>query len=300
MSVAVQQQLLPRASVEVAYHRRWFQDFNVTDNLALGSSDFDKYSITAPSDPRLPGGGGYVIPDLYDVVPSKFGQINNLLTLANKYGAWTEHFNGVDVTLSVRTRGGFTFQGGTSTGQSIADTCAVRAVLPELTALTPTGIGPGNLMSGVSPVDPRCRYETGVLTQFRALSAYVVPKIDVQVSGTYQNKPGAQIAANYAVPSAVVAQSLGRPLSGNVPNVTVNLIEPGTLYGERITQLDLRIAKILRFGGTQTTVGADVYNAMNVNTVLVYNPVFVPGGNWQQPRNVMSGRLIRISAEMSF
>jgi hypothetical protein len=73
----------------------------------------------------------------------------------------------------------------------------------------------------------------------------------------------------------------------------------GTLYGDRITQLDLRIAKVLALGGTRTTLGVDVNNAMNVNTVLVYNPVVVPGGNWQQPRNVMSARLIRISAEWS-
>ena len=48
-----------------------------------------------------------------------------------------------------------------------------------------------------------------------------------------------------------------------VPNVTVNLIEPGTLYGNRINQLDLRIAKLFRFGGTKTFVGVDLYNALN-------------------------------------
>ena len=44
-------------------------------------------------------------------------------------------------------------------------------------------------------------------------------------------------------------------------NVTVNLIEPGRLYGDRINQLDFRIAKIftVRFdtvddlGSTSTT-----------------------------------------------
>ena len=46
--------------------------------------------------------------------------------------------------------------------------------------------------------------------------------------------------------------SLGRAFAGGTPNITVNLIEPGTLYGNRVNQLDLRIAKNCRFGGKRT------------------------------------------------
>jgi tryptophanyl-tRNA synthetase len=108
------------------------------------------------------------------------------------------------------------------------------------------------------------------------------------------------LAANYAVPTAVVAETLGRPLAGNLPNVTVNLLEPGALYGDRIGQLDFRVAKILTFGRTRTTVGIDMYNALNASTVLVYNSTFVPGGTWQQPRSIITGRLIRIGGELTF
>ena len=80
LGVSVQQQLLPRMSVEVAYHRRWFNGFTVTDNQLAQASDYAPYSITAPQDPRLPGGGGYVISGLYDASPAVAGQINNLVT----------------------------------------------------------------------------------------------------------------------------------------------------------------------------------------------------------------------------
>ena len=46
-----------------------------------------------------------------------------------------------------------------------------------------------------------------------------------------------------------MAPSLGRNLSGSAPNVTVNLIEPHTLLGDRVNELDMRVGKIVRFGG---------------------------------------------------
>ena len=99
-----------------------------------------------------------------------------------------------------------------------------------------------------------CHVETAFLTQLKFLGTYAVPKADVQVSATYQSIPGPQIAAIYAAPNALVAPSLGRSLSGNAQNVNVALIEPGTMYGERLNQVDLRVAKIFKFRRTQDGV----------------------------------------------
>ena len=306
LGASIQQQILPRASIEVAYSRRWYHGFTLTDNLVVQASDYTPFSITAPLDPRLPGGGGYTISGLYDVAPSRFGQINNLITDSGKYGNWYQYFNGLDVTLNVRTRAGWTFQGGTSTGQTVADNCEVNANLPELNV----NIGAGLVTSAVrastlnnsatNPVSPYCHVGYGMKTQLRGLSAYTIPKIDVQFSGVFQSKVGALLGANYAVPSAVVAQSIGRPPAGNLPNVTVNLVAPGSMYGDRLNQLDFRIAKILRYGRTRTMIGVDLYNAMNSSAVLTYNNTFVPGGTWLQPVTVLTGRLTKISAELTF
>jgi hypothetical protein len=291
----VQQQILPRASVEVAYSRRTFRGFTVTDNQSVASTDYASYSITAPSDPRLPGGGGYVISGLYDVSPTLFGQVNNLITDSRNYGQWRQYFDGLDVTLNFR-QGGFNFQGGTSTGRNFADACDVRASLPELSAT----IGAGLAGSAVSPTSPYCRVNYGVLTQFRSAAAYTVPKIDVLVSGLMQSKPGPLLSANYNVPAAQIAQSLGRTPAGNPTNVSINLIEPGTLYGNRINQLDLRLAKVLKFGKTRSMVGVDLYNALNSQATLSYNNTFIPGGTWLQPISLLTGRMARISAEFNF
>jgi hypothetical protein len=295
VGVSLQQQILPRASIEVTYSRRWYHGFTVTDNMLVQPSDYSPFSVTAPSDPRLPGGGGYTISGLYDVSPARAGQIDNLITDSRGFGKWYQYFNGIDVTLNVRSRG-ITFQGGTSTGKTIADACEVRANLPELSA----SIGGGLMTSAISPTSPYCHVDYGVLTQFRGLAAYTIPRIDVQISGVIQSKPGPILAANYAVPNAAVIPSLGRSLSGNATNVTVNLIEPGAMYGDRLNQLDFRVAKILRWGERRAMVALDLYNALNSGAILTYNTAYVPGGPWLQPNSVLTARLARISAEFTF
>jgi hypothetical protein len=125
-------------------------------------------------------------------------------------------------------------------------------------------------------------------------------KIDAQFSAVFQSKPGQLLGANYAVPAATVAQTLGRLPSGNVPNVTVNLIEPGTLYGDRINQLDFRISKSFRFGRIRPRVAVDLLNVLNANPVLTYNQTFVPNGTWLQANSILTGRFARISGEFTF
>jgi hypothetical protein len=288
VGVSVQQQLLPRISVEAGYFRRTLTHFSGTNdtvnhNLLTTAASYDSFSVTAPPDPRLPGGGGYVVPGLYDITPTLFGKFNNLTTWGSNYGAEYSHYNGLLVNLSARTHGGVTFQGGINSGKTVTDTCAVRASIPEL-ALT----------------NPYCHVDSGFVTRVTGLGSYVVPKVDLLVSGTFRSDQGATLAANYTVTSAVVAQSLGRPLAGNAPNVTVNLIAPGALYGDRVNEVDFRIAKIVRFARTRTNVGLDIYNVLNANPILTYNPAFIPNGNWLVPTSVLQSRFVKFSASIDF
>jgi hypothetical protein len=82
--------------------------------------------------------------------------------------------------------------------------------------------------------------------------------------------------------------------------VTINLVEPGTMYGDRINQLDVRVAKTLTFGGTRSTLALDLYNALNSSAVLTYDNTFVPGGPWLQPMSILTPRFLRFTAEIHF
>lgn len=282
--VQVQQELLPRISVNVGYFRRMFGNLFVTDNLATTAADYDRFSVTAPNDPRLPDGGGYELSNLYNVRPELSGVTNNFQTFSKNYGQQTRHWNGVEVNFTARVRNGLTFQGGTSTGRLTTDECELREVLPEIGLL-----------------DPFCRETPPFTTQFKGLGSYVIPVIDVQVSGTFQSLVGDLLAANYNFTSAEVAESLGRPLSGNAQFATINLIDPGDVYGDRINQLDFRVSKLFRFGGTRAQIALDLYNALNANSIESYNQTFVAGSqSWPRPTAILEARFIKITTQFDF
>ena len=188
-------------------------------------------------------------------MPAKVGQEDLYSQLSENFGEMTENWHGIDVNVNARLRNGLTVQGGTSTGRRLQDNCDVRAALPETyswastTAVQTTRV---NTSTGAL-ANPWCRVVEPFLTSFRGLATYVVPKIDVNFSGPGAAIPGPELEANYVVTSAIAQPSLGRPLSSG--NVTVNLVEPGTLYGARINNFDMRVAKILRFGATRAQVG---------------------------------------------
>jgi hypothetical protein len=281
-SAGIQHELMPRVSLDVSYFRTWFGNFIATDNRALGPADFDTFSITAPPDPRLPGGGGHTISGLYDLKPGSFGRAaENFLTFSRNYGKQIERWNGVDITVNARPRAGLTFQGGTSTGRRITDNCEILERLPEA---APLG-------------RPYCRVQENFLTQVKFLTTYRVPRIDVQLSGTFQSLPGPPILANYVATNAVVSPSLGRNLAGGANNVTVGLVAPGTMYGNRINQLDLRFGKILSIGRIRTTANLDLYNALNANPVLTLSPAFA---TWQHPQSILNPRFAKIVLQVDF
>jgi hypothetical protein len=296
---SIQRQVAPRVSVELSYLRRWLLNFVVTDNLAIAPSNFDPFTVTAPVDARLPNGGGYAVPGpLYNVNPSKASvPANNFVTLDTNYGGQSQTSNAIALNLSARPRNGLVIQGGFNTNDTSFDYCSIRAAMPELTIV----IGPPTL----SPTNPYCSYNTGWVTRFTALGSYTIPKVDVLIGGTLRSDQGGVLAANWAAPNSAISPSLGRNLSNNAPSATVNLITPGTLYGDRVNEVDLRLAKIIRIGRVRTNVGIDVYNMFNSAPVLTYNQAFVPvtatsAGSWLQPTSVLQARFFKVSAQIDF
>ncbi|HEY3043500.1 MAG TPA: carboxypeptidase regulatory-like domain-containing protein [Vicinamibacterales bacterium] len=295
--VSVQQEVFPRVSVNVGYFRNWWGNWYVVDNRATSAADYTLFSIVAPVDSRLPGGGGQTISGLYDLVPAKVGLIDELAQESSNLAPQTENWQGVDVNVTARLRNGVTVQGGTSTGRKLNDACALKAAVPE------QGTGPAGSntsIAGGTLTNPYCRDVAPFLTQIRGLATYTIPKIGVLVSGTWASNPGPSLAANYVVSNATVKTSLGRDLSNSAANVTVNLIPPNTFFADRRNNLDFRVSKILRYGRTRTQVGLDIYNATNTDVVTGYNQTFVPNGSWLTPTEIQPARYVRANVQVDF
>jgi hypothetical protein len=283
IGASIQQQLLPRVSLEVGYNRRWLTNFAVTDNILQAPGDFGTFTITAPSDPRLGDASGATLTGLYNVDQAHASQVSQVQTLANDFGSYTQMYNGILLNVSARPRNGLVFQGGINTGTTHTDSCEVRSQVPE-----------------IDPTNPWCDTSTGWLTRYSGLGSYTLPKVAVLVSGTFRSDQGAPLAANWVVPNALIQPSLGRPLSNTAPNVTVNLVKPGTMYGDRVNEIDMRFGKIVRIGRTRTDIGFDVYNILNAAPALTYNASYSPTGSWLIPTSVLQPRFWKFSAQIDF
>jgi hypothetical protein len=288
-SASVQRQITNNVSFDFGYFRRWYGNFGVTDNLNVTAADYSTYSVTAPIDPRLPNGGGYVVSGLYDLNPNKVTlPLNNYFTLASNYGEQIQHWNGFDLTVNARFRRGFTVQGGVSSGSTETDNCAVVKTVTEAGLL------------GTPYTMPYCHQRENFLTDGKLIATYNIPRADVTLSGLFYSRPGPVISANKVYSSAEVAQSLGRPLSGNAPNVTVNLVPPGTLYGDRRNQLDFRLTKNFRIQKMRTGVNFEIYNLFNTNAVLTENATYrdTTISGWRIPTSIAPPRFMKFSLQL--
>jgi len=68
----------------------------------------------------------------------------------------------------------------------------------------------------------------------------------IQTSATFQSIPGPQILANYTATNAQVRGIAHARPSRRAPTgtVTIPLIKPGTMYADRLNQLDFRLSRV--------------------------------------------------------
>ena len=308
--IIVQTELMPRLSLTAGYYRTSWGNFQTINNTAYTPADFDQYSITAPVDPRLPGGGGYVIGGLYDVRPaSGFGLSKNVVSLQPaKDGQQTETYQGIDINISTRLSGGYGLGGGISTGRTATNDCGWVLDNPQFLVYSPTtigssvptagaGAGGGNLPRLESYCD--VKPPLSALTQIKLNGTVPLP-FGMSAAATYQNLPGIPIFATYVANNAAIAPSLGRNLAaGANATTTVQLIEPMTQFEDRINQVDVRISKRIQLGGRRDLEpSVDIYDLFNGSAILSENVSYGP--NWLRPTQILAPRLLKFGVKMTF
>ena len=279
-AISVQHELRPNVAVSAGYFRTSFGNQTVTDNELVTPADYDPYCLTAPSDQRLPGGGGNQICGLADVKPAAFGKVLNRVVPASKFGTISDVYSGVDLTVNARLHGGVVFSGGLSSGHQVVDRCFVVDSPQEL------------YQCRISPP----WYST---TQFKMLVVAPLPG-GFQFSGNVQVLPSIPFTASYVASSAQIQPSLGRPLSsGATSNVTVELIPANSEFREGLNpQVDLRIGRKFMVGSLKVQPSLDLFNVFNTNSVLSTTAQF--GTSWQNVTGVLAPRSLKVGVQVDF
>jgi hypothetical protein len=298
----LQQEIMPRLSAEVSYTHRSFHGFFVTDDLnrrAGGvASYYESYTLTAPSDARLAGGGNYpvtVFTPLTNAAPSTI-----LMRESDIGEARTSVWDGFELALNSRLRSGLVASVGTTTGRGKVNDCEVTTLYNNVAGATLTGPNP----RGCNNVEPW-------QTTLRGLVTYTVPKIDVLVSTVLRSQPPSAITATWQVPNSVIAASLGHLPVGAAATGTTNIQltdnEHRVYADERRTQVDMRFAKIVRFGRTRTDIGVDVNNLFNTSYATGFNTTYVYGtdnqprpAGWATPTGLAFPRFVRLNFTVNF
>ena len=294
-TTSIQHQLIAGTSVMAGYYRRWYQNLYFTNNTALTPADYDSYCITAPSDSRLPNGGGYPVCGLYDLKTSsvqagKFGATNNIISVAP---GQTEVFNGFDFSANARLPRGIVVSAGSSTGRTEINQC-FKLGNPEYTfAGSATGV--------IAPLaQAYCDTKPPFQTQYKGYVVYPMPWFGLRTSATFRSFPGPQIQASQPLTSAQINQlGLGRPLSGGVSQILVDLVPAGTMYGQQLNQLDWRLSRSFNLRGSRrVNINFDVFNMTNASTVLNQNNTYGP--SWQYATLIIPGRLMKFGGQFDF
>ena len=347
LGIGIQHEILPRLSGEVTYNRRTYQNLTLDDVLGRGCDQFNGavayeqcldsylnyqsdssyqfYQLRAPTDPRLPGGGGYLLNGLIA------GTVNSAGTATVAGGATATTFNknleyaynGVDTNFVWRGPRGLRVNGGTSTYRTNRDDCAAVTDFDNNPTSSPFKGRDG------APYRDGCINESPFQTRVNGSAAYVIPWVDVLVSTVFQSFPGvertanmtfskndviwnpeAAFRANLACTGAAVATGNGcLGTARNLSTVSWNLLNNNELYGERVTLFDLKFAKNLRFNNRRATVGVDVYNLFNSDAIDMYDNTYTPDNpgttdrnenTWGQPDSLVAPRFVRLQVQFNW
>jgi hypothetical protein len=311
-SIELQHQLTPAITVGGGYYRNSYGNFFVQQNLLTSPSDYNPFCVTTPVDARLPGSGTQLC-GFYDTTVAKFGQVQNVITQSSHFGnqSFVNQFLGF--TMNARLPRGIRVGGSVDAGRTVSDSCFVVDSPMQLkynagyNAAYLNGNQPVLGVGTVALLNPTYCHEelpfSGNLL-IRANGTYPLP-YGFAVSANFSNSPGVQDLAVWNAPNSVIAPSLGRNLSncGTKPvctaTFTVPIIQPGTDYEARRTQLDLRLNKTVRLmGRAQLTGNVGVYNLLNANNVLSVQTTYGP--QWLKPTRVMDPRLFQLAARLDF
>jgi len=319
-SVALQHELKPGLGVSVGYYHTAFHNQQVRVDTSLNSADFDSYCLQAPTNTLLGAASGKSVCGNYDRTLASLGkQPTNVwyrlqdAPLAGLTGEPKEAFDGVEMAMNWSFDGGALLSGGVSVGQTATDHCFANNH-PQLMAIGQQGAAGQTTLSGPRS-DNYCDNSAEGLwdasgSQVKLQAVYPLPA-DFVISGTFKHLPGVGRTASVQYLNSDITSSLGRNLSacGNVTGTcgtsqqTV-ITRPSELKEERLTQVDSRLQRRFRLGGTTVSGVFEVYNVFNTRvpqgSLNAYGTLSQLNPSFYKPTILLGGRLFKFGVQVDY
>ena len=70
------------------------------------------------------------------------------------------------------------------------------------------------------------------------------------------------------------------------------------MYGDRVTQVDVRFGKSFTLSGYRLQASVDIFNLLNSSAILSQNNTYGPA--WLSPTQILQGRLVKFGAQLEF
>ena len=325
-NLGISHELLHGVSVSGEYFRTVGKNIqaaaqNLTNLLPSGITDptlnpnFRAFTVYSPID-----GHQVTYYDLATAAVAKLATQNTVFTDPNQTSVYT----GFDLGFNARLPRGARVFGGTTTERTLNNTCDLAVYNPNAAIYCDQS----NLGGG---------YSIPWKTQFKLSGTYPLPVWGIVVSGSYQALPGytegnttysISASTNKVVtcpssPAGCVVGAVINPLVVNSSSV-VPLDPAGVTLTPRTNQVDLGIAKRMKFGRLRVDPKIDLFNALNSSDYFTvrstsFSPILntaaaspttspaLPANaagtsytSFRAPGSILQGRLLRIGANVSW
>jgi hypothetical protein len=268
-TVTVQHELFPRVAVTGGYFHRSFAHLYYTTNTLIDpKNDFTTFTVTVPATPNLPTGSGSSI-TMYNLLPSKLGVVNSVRTWSDRN---SRSYDGIEFTVNARLNKGFLF-GGVTWDRTATDDCQDLA-----------NSNPNNLRY--------CKQTPPLRPLYKMSGSYQLPW-SLQLSGSFQARPGISIGSYYSFTSAIA----GVPITGG-GTLTTTVVDPTAYFYDYVVTNDMRVGRTFRAGRSRFQPFMEVFNVLNRSTVVTVNENIGP--NYGDPGSIVAGRRLQFGARVDW
>jgi hypothetical protein len=272
-SIGVQRELVPGVSVLAAWYDRRYKNTEKSLNQLLTLDDYVAFTAASPLD------GSPIT--IYNLKPEKQG----LVKMVDSNSDINQRiYKGYELSFNARLPRGANLFGGLTADQNLRISCDTN--------------DPNQLR-----FCDETKYDIPFRPDFKLAGNYPMPYgfqfsgVIMSYAGNAQNTNSDGSTTTYLRDNWVVPASVF-PNGQRTQSVTVNLIEPGSKFGERWNQVDISVKRVFRHRSLTLTPQLDIYNLFNGNTVLTQNQAY--GSALDQPLTILQGRIFRAAMQMKF